>query len=166
MAALNQVPDIRHLKRGSVKTVSDLIDEKIEPLKPPAGSSHKPTRAFDPRPASQKSTVRAVADQGDEKNRCSRLLGRVAEPSMCRPVSLPAKAIGASTRRPVRLRECKLSPAPNGAVLIWLMVQDIGYNRSGRRKSVDCCCNSFADEEKPTSANRSVEPVLRLMERA
>ena len=83
-----------------------------------------------------------------------------AAPSMCRLASLPAKAIGVSTRTPVRLREWKPSPLPNGAVLIWLMARDIGYNRSSRRTSVDCCCNSFADENRRTLSNRSVEPVL------
>jgi hypothetical protein len=41
-----------------------------------------------------------------------------------------------------------------------LMARDIGYNRSSRRTSVDCCCNSFADENRCTLSNRSVEPVL------
>jgi len=37
-----------------------------------------------------------------------------------------------------------------------LMALDIGYNRSSRRKSVVCCCNSFADEISPVAAYGAV----------
>ena len=69
---------------------------------------------------------------------------------MCRPVSFRARAIGASIRRPARLREWKPAPAPNGAAPIWLMVRDTGYSRSSQKKSFGCCCESSADREEGT----------------
>jgi pimeloyl-ACP methyl ester carboxylesterase len=70
--------------------------------------------------------------------------------SMCRPISFRARAIGASIRRPARLREWKPAPAPNGAAPIWLMVRDTGYSRSSQKKSFGCCCDSSADREEGT----------------
>jgi len=68
-----------------------------------------------------------------------------------RTIDVPACFIAGKSdwgvyRTQVRSRECKAPHVPNGAVLVWLIVRDIGYNRSSRRKSVDCCGNSFADE--------------------
>ena len=74
----------------------------------------------------------------------------LAARSMCRPVSFRARAIGASIRRPARLREWKPAPAPNGAAPIWWMVRDTGYSRSSQKKSFGCCCDSSADREVGT----------------
>jgi pimeloyl-ACP methyl ester carboxylesterase len=61
-----------------------------------------------------------------------------------------ARAIGASIRPPVRLKEWKPTPAPNGAGPTWSMVRDTGYNRSSQRKLFGYCCGSSADKKEGT----------------
>ena len=68
-----------------------------------------------------------------------------------RTIDVPAcyiagKSDWASTKIQVPLRECKPRHALNGEALIWSMVRDIGYNRSSRRKSAACFCNSYNDK--------------------
>jgi hypothetical protein len=66
--------------------------------------------------------------------------------SMCRRATLLARAIGASTKIRVPLKECKPWHVLVGGALIWWMVRDIGYNRNSLRKSATCFCSSCEDK--------------------
>jgi len=57
---------------------------------------------------------------------------------MFRPVSSPVRATGLSTTRPVRLRECKLLPVPDGVARTWSRTPDTGWGRSSPSKWEDC----------------------------